>query len=108
MSGILKRLTFGAGIYCKTRQVSTNRSHLQEALRVDVDLHPHRAALFWPFGQHGADEALDVGPPLALDKQAEAVAAAEQGQRRFGGAEHEQITGLRRRAAQAARMALGL
>ena len=78
--------------------------HYKKALRVDVDLHPDRAALLRAGGEHGADEALHVRTPLALHQQAEAVAAADQRQRRLGRPEHVHVAGRRRGAAQAARM----
>ena len=63
---------------------------------------------FGPSASMRADEALHVGLALALDQQPEAVAAADQRQRRLGRAEHGHVCGLRRGAAQAARMALRL
>ena len=68
---------------------------------------PSRAASA-PSASMAADEALHVGSRLALDQQAEAVAAADQRQRRLGRAEHGDVGGLRRGAAQRARMALRL
>src|SRR5690606_28838465 len=64
------------------------RPILEKALRVDVELHLDRAALLRSVLHHCPHEALHVGAAPAVDEQAEAVAAAHQGQRRLGRPEH--------------------
>src|SRR6185312_11356317 len=81
---------------------------LEEALWIDIDLHADRAARLRSGGQHGPHETLHVGASLAMEKQAETMAAREQRQWRFGGSEHLDAGGRRRGATQAARMAFRL
>ena len=55
------------------------RSPLQKTLRIDVDLHPDRAAWRGPGGNEDADELWMSERAFAVDEQAEAVAAGDQG-----------------------------
>lgn len=64
------------------------RRILEEALRIDVELHLHRAANLRPGGDHRPQEGLDVGALVAMDEQPEAVAATHDGERRLGRPEH--------------------
>ena len=71
----------------------------QETLRIDIHRHLHAAAHFGAGGEQRAQKSLHVGRARGFHQQAEAVAAAQQGERRLGGAEHHKII-IARQAAE--------
>jgi hypothetical protein len=81
----------------------------QETLRIDIHLHLHRAALLRPlaiiqFRAFLLDKALHVVAARAMHQQPEPVAAADQGERGFGGPSTMMPARCRGRGAQAPRM----
>src|ERR687897_3176554 len=63
-------------------------SHSQETLRVHVDRDPDVAPDLRAPGEPVPQVRLEVDVALGLDEEPEAVAAADQGEGRLGGAEH--------------------
>ena len=93
------------------RKISANRvrlpahAPLEEALRIDVDRNANPAARLGRRGQHGAQEALQVRRARRLGGEAEAIAFAQDRDRRLGRPEQDDLVLLRaaRRAARRAR-----
>src|SRR3954453_23428339 len=80
----------------------------QKALRIDVDRDLDAAARFRGAGHPGAQVRLKIDLPLRLDEQADAVAAADERERGFGGAEHHDAKRRMGDAGEPAGLLLGL
>ena len=81
---------------------------ITKALRIDVDRDPDAAARLGARAIQARRYALQVDLPLRLDEQADAVAAADERERRFGGAEHHDAARRIGDARQGAGVLLGL
>src|SRR5215213_2077558 len=80
----------------------------EKTLRVDVDRDPDAAARFWRARHPGAQVGLQIDLPLRLDQKADAVAAADERDRGFGGPQHHDASRRVGDAGKAAGVLLGL
>jgi len=67
----------------------------EETLRVDIDRDPDPAARGRGGGEERAQKTLQVGRARRLGGEAKAVALAQDGDRRLGGAEQRDLVALR-------------
>ena len=72
---------------------------LQEALRIDVDLHAHAPLRFWRRRQQVAQEGLHVGVLRPARQQSVTIAPPDQRDRRFRWSQQHNLVALGKIAA---------
>src|SRR5689334_13507333 len=83
------------------------RMRLEEALRVDVDVEPEGARALGCGGEPFPQIAGEIEAARRFYQQAEAVAAAHDGERGLRRTEHADLVGQRRGRGETARIGLG-
>ena len=88
-------------VSCRRILLCLSRLHsrrLQKTLRIDVDIELDRALGLRRGGEPFAQISREIESARRFDQQAQAVTAAHQSKRRFGGAEHAHVVAAARRA----------
>src|SRR5690606_12633608 len=101
-----RTISDGFAAVAKPRTPCSNLSASEKTLRIDVHLHPDRAALLRRIGKQLAQIGLDIRLALAVDEQPEPVTSRDHRQRCLGRAQNRDVRHLGSSPSQGAGMRL--